>query len=476
MKKFARLSLCLLLVASFTHASAPPHVTKTLANGLQIVVVENHSQPLVTIEIAVRTGSMSEPPEYNGLSHLYEHMFFKGNQVISDQSQWLAKARSLGGEWNGSTNTEFVNYFFTTTTDHFPGMMEFMRDAIVSPRFDPMELEKERVVVTGEMDRNESNPYYYLYHETQKRLFYKYPSRKDPLGDRQTVLKTTVEQLKTIQERYYVPNNSVLLVTGDVKADEVFKMSESLYANWKRGDDPYVKFPLVVHPPLPSSSVVLVQQPVQTVNGSFNWHGPSVKGAELPATYAADLFSYSQAEPSSKMQQALVDSGACVSVSLSWLTQANVGPISVSFEASPDKADRCVLAIMAELPKFKEVSYISDAELKNAAFRAEIDTMLAREKPSQLTHTLAFWWTGAGLDYYLGYVDNLKKVTRSQIASYFDTYVIGKPFVFSVMLPPGMVKSGLNQAHFEKLVGAKPWPAPKSDAAVTANAPKGAGR
>lgn len=458
MTKTARLSLCsLLLLASLARASAPPHVTKTLANGLQIIVVENHAQPLATVEIAVRTGSMAEPPEYNGLSHLYEHMFFKGNQAMPDQSQWLSRARSLGALWNGTTNTELVNYYFTTTTDHFAGVMEFMRDAIVSPKFDPMELEKERVVVTGEMDRAESNPFYFLNHETQKRLFYKYPSRKDALGDRQTVLKTTVEQLKTIQERYFIPNNSVLLVTGDVKADEVFKMSESLYASWKRGEEPYVKYPLVQHPPLASSSVVLVQQPVQTVSGSFSWHGPSVKGAEIPSTYAADLFSYTQGEPSSKMQQALVDSGACVSVGLSWFTQANVGPISLAFEAAPGKVDRCVLAIMAELPKFKETNYVSDAELANAAFRAEVDTMLAREKPSELTHSIAFWWSTAGLDYYLSYVDNLKKVTRPQIASYFDTYVLGKPFVFSVMLSPNLAKSGLNQAHFEKLVGAKPW-------------------
>jgi zinc protease len=472
MSKLARLLLFgFLLMPALARAEAPPHATKTLANGLQVIVVENHAQPLLTIELAVRTGSMSEPPEYNGLSHLYEHMFFKGNQVISDQSQWLRKARSLGVQSNATTNTEFVNYYFTTTTDHFAGAMEFMRDAIVSPKFDPVELEKERVVVTGEMDRAESNPYYFLWHETQKRLFYRYPSRKDPLGNRQTVLKTTVEQLKTIQERYYVPNNSALLVTGDVKAGEVFKMSEVLYANWERAEDPLVKFPPVQHPPLPSSSVVLVQQPVQTVNGSFNWHGPSVKGAEIPATYAADLFSYSQAEPSSKMQQALVDSGACVSVGLSWLTQANVGPITLSFEAAPDKVDRCVLAILAELPKLKEAGYVSDEELANAAFRAEIDAMLAREKPSQLTHTLTFWWSSAGLDYYLGYVDNLKKVTRSQIASYFDTYVLGKPFVFSVMVSPNLAKAGLNQAHFEKLVGAKPWSA--QNASVPAGTSKG---
>jgi zinc protease len=78
---------------------------------------------------------------------------------------------------------------------------------------------------------------------------------------------------------------------------------------------------------------------------------------------------------------------------------------------------------------------------------------------------LTFWWSAAGLDYYLGYVDNLKKVTRLQIASYLDSYVLGKPFVFSVMLPPNLVKSGKNRAYFEKLVGAKPWPAQNTAAA-----------
>lgn len=448
--------LLLLLSASSASAGPPPYVKKVLANGLEVVVVEDHAQPLVTVEIAVRNGSMTEPPEFNGLSHLYEHMFFKANEVVPNQSEWLAKVRSLGARWNGTTDTERVNYFFHTTTDHFAGIMEFMRDAIVTPRFDPAELDKERVVVTGEMDRNESNPFYFLWRETQKRAFYKYPSRKDPLGDRQTVLKTTVDQMKTIQKRYYVPNNALLLVTGDVKADEVFAMAEKLYAGWARAEDPFVKFPLVTHPPLPGTSVVLVEQPVQTVVGSFVWHGPSVKGAEIPATYAADLFGFTQMEPSSRSQQALIDSGACVSAGMFWFTQQNVGPVNLQFEAAPDKVDTCVKAILAELPKMKDPKYISDEEMANAVLRAEMDQMLAREKPSDLAHNLTFWWTTAGLDYYVTYVDNLKKVTRPQIAAYLDRYVLGKPFVFSVMVSPEMKKAGLDQKHFEKLVNAKP--------------------
>jgi zinc protease len=130
-----------------------------------------------------------------------------------------------------------------------------------------------------------------------------------------------------------------------------------------------------------------------------------------------------------------------------------VGPISVQFEAQPDKADQCITAIIAELPKMKDAAYLSDDEIKNAVFHAEMDDMHAREKPSELAHTLSFWWTSAGLDYYTGYVPNLKKATRADIAKYLDRYMIGKPFVLAVMASPEMAKAGLDQTHFEKLVG-----------------------
>src|SRR5579871_2829370 len=141
------------LVPALAWAANPAVQQHTCENGLQVIVVENHSVPLVTVEIAAKNGSMTEPPEYNGLSHLYEHMFFKGNKVIPNQEAYLARVRELGMEFNGTTQTERVNYFFTTTSDHLADSLAFLRDATVSPLFDPKELEKERRVVVGEIDR-----------------------------------------------------------------------------------------------------------------------------------------------------------------------------------------------------------------------------------------------------------------------------------------------------------------------------------
>ena len=127
--------------------------THTLKNGLEVVVVENPAVPIVTIEIAARNGSMNEPLALNGLSHLYEHMFFKANSAIPNQQAYARRLRQLGAVWNGTTSTERVNYFFTLGSQHLEAGVKFMADAIRTPVFDSVEFKKERQVVLGEFDR-----------------------------------------------------------------------------------------------------------------------------------------------------------------------------------------------------------------------------------------------------------------------------------------------------------------------------------
>ncbi len=464
----ALISAGALTAASAVALAAPPVIQEhTGPNGLTVLVAENHSLPLVTIEIAAKNGSMTEPPDYNGLSHLYEHMFFKANQALPNQTAYMTRARELGMAWNGTTGTERVNYFFTTTTDHLKDAMVFMRDAIVTPVFDQKELDREKEVVVGEIDRNDASPNYHFWHEVEGKLFYKYPSRKNPLGDRKTVREATVKKMRTIQERYYVPNNSVLVITGDVKAADIFAQTDALYTGWKRAEDPFKKYPLVKHPALTKSEVVLVEQPVGSVTGEIVFHGPSTTPKEIDFSYAADVLGHALNEPSSRFQKALVDSGKCVRASLSWYTQQNSGPINVGFEATRDKADECVKAVREELPKIKAGDYLSDEEMANAAHELEIEQLSAREKPSAFASVLTFWWASASLDYYLHYPERVKKASRADIARFLDTYVYGKPFIFGAMVSPEMAQKGLDKNHFEELLGL-----PKSKAAPKGAAPK----
>ncbi|HEX2272044.1 MAG TPA: insulinase family protein, partial [Pyrinomonadaceae bacterium] len=104
-------------------------ISQVLPNGLEVIILEDHSIPLVTIELAVKNGSYTEPPELNGLSHLYEHMFFKQNRAIANAEEYLRTIGQMGIAYNGTTREEVVDYYFTTTSPNLRTAMQFMKDA-----------------------------------------------------------------------------------------------------------------------------------------------------------------------------------------------------------------------------------------------------------------------------------------------------------------------------------------------------------
>ncbi len=405
-----------------------------MANGLEIIVLEDHSVPLVTLELAVKNGSYTEPPELNGLSHLYEHMFFKANRAVANAEDYLRTIGQLGIAYNGTTREEVVDYYFTTTTPNLRTAMQFMRDSVRYPLFEQGEFEREREVVIGEIDRNESNPFYYLNQEMTNRMYSKYTSRKNPLGNRQTVSTATAAMMRLIQSRYYVPNNSALVVTGDVNPQEIFKMAEDLYGDWPRREkDPFVEFPLVEHPPLAKSEGAVITQPVQNVIINIAWHGPSI-GKDNPSTYAADVFSFILTQPNSRFQRALVDTGLVNGVSIGYYTQRNVGPIQIFAQTSPEKAHAAIKAIYNEVSHFNDKDYFTDAQLESAKALLEADDLYSREKLSEYSHTLSFWWASTGLEYFRGYLARLRATSRADISRYVTTYIQGKPHIGLVLL------------------------------------------
>jgi zinc protease len=409
-------------------------VNQILANGLEVIVLEDHSIPLITIEVAVRNGSFTEPPELNGLSHLYEHMFFKTNRAVANQEEYLRKIGQLGIAYNASTREEVVNYFFTTTSPNLRTALQFMRDSIRYPLFAAGDLEREREVVIGEFDRNESNPFFYLNQEMTNRLFFKYTSRKNPLGNRQTVSSASAETMRLIQQRYYVPNNSALVVTGDVNAEEIFKLAQEFYGDWPRREkDPFVEFPLVEHPPLPKSEGTVITQPVQNVIINIGWHGPSI-GKDDAATYAADVFSFILNQPNSRFNRALVDSGLTAGAGIGYYTQRNVGPIAIIVQTTPDKAHAAIKAIYNEVAHFNDKDYYTDEQLESAKALLEADDLYSREKLSDYSHTLSFWWSSTGLEYFRGYLGRLRATSREDISRYVTTYIQEKPHVGLALL------------------------------------------
>jgi zinc protease len=426
-------------------------VNRQLPNGLEMIVLEDHSIPLVTCELAVRNGSFTEPPELNGLSHLYEHMFFKANRASLEGESYLNTIDQLGIVYNGQTQEELVNYYFTTTTPNLPVAMRFLRDAVRYPLFDEHQFEQEREVVISELDRHESNPFGFLSLELNNRLFYKYPSRKNPGGDKETVRGATTAMMRLIQSRYYVPNNSAIVVTGDVSPQAVFQMIQDLFGDWPRREkDPFVEFPLVEHPPLPKNEGAIIKQPVQNVIIELGWQGPSI-GKDNPGTYAADVFSFILRQPNSRFQRALIDSGLVSAVTLGYYTQRNVGPINLIAQTTPENARAAVRAIYNEVAHFNDPDYYTDEQLETAKALLEANDLFDREKLSDYTHTISFWWASTGIDYFRGYLGNLRRTTRTDISRYVTTYIQGKPHIGLALLSDEAAKA--SQLTPDDLIG-----------------------
>jgi zinc protease len=245
------------------------------------------------------------------------------------------------------------------------------------------------------------------------------------IGDRDVIATATQEKMHTIQNRYYIPNNCALIVAGDVDPKAVFAKAQELYGDWPRGADPFVAFPIPEHPPLDSNVTVTVIQPVNAISILKQWHGPNLL-EDTKSTFAADVFSFIISQPNSRFQKMLVDSGLVDGVGLAYQTLVHTGPISLNARTDAARFKRATSAIDAEISHFADPDYFTDEQLEYAKNQLEIGEIQGQERTSSFAHTISYWWTTGGLDYYLKYLDNLRAVKRADIANYLKRYVIGK--------------------------------------------------
>jgi zinc protease len=433
------LALLTFALPAVAGAQALPVRDTTLANGLHVIVVENHAVPLVTVELDVKNGGYTQTREFEGLAHLYEHMFFKANKTIPSQEKYLQRLRQLGASWNGTTSEERVNYFITLGVDSVRAGMQFMEDAVRYPLFLQEELVRERPVVTGEFDRNEANPYFQLNRAVDTLLWTtEYYSHKNVIGNRQVILSTTPEKMREIQQRYYVPNNSALIIAGDVTPANGFRLASEIFGDWPRGADPFAT-PIQDPPPLAKSMAVTVEQPVEAATLVLKWDGPSVT-RDPASTYAADVISSILNKRTSALSKRLVDSGLAYSASLNYYTLAHTGPISLYLQVEPEKAVEAKRAALEEITKMGDSTYVTAQELADAQSELGIQALYEREQTSEWAHSIGFWWSVAGLDYYRNYVPNMQRVSRSDLARYVRTYLVGKPYVAGLMMSPDAFK------------------------------------
>ena len=446
--------VCLHFFATFAQPKVPEHVFyQKLANGLEVLVLEDHTIPFTTIEIACKNGSFTEDSNYNGLSHLYEHLFFKSNKDYKTQDDYLKEVSDLDISFNGQTREEIVTYYFTLPKDNTQKGLRFMNSAIRYPLFKNKDMQKENSTVDAEFQRHESSPYYMLIDTLDHMLWGNNYSRKNIIGNHNIILTATPDKMEIIKNKYYYPNNCLLVIAGDVEHTEVFPQVESIFNSWKPSNkDPFTQWPIPEMQPLPQNKfAVLESQLAQVPLLVLRWQGPDTRN-DLQATYTADVFSYILNQRLSKLTQALEDKGLATSAMVNYYSQKYTGPITLSLSPNPAKLKECYQAIQYEIDKWDDDSYITDQQIDRAKKNLYITQVEEREEVQHYADLLCFWWASASIDYYTFYWENLNKVTRQDIKDYVRKYIRGKPFCAGLMVPQGFDMGAANQFYSFKQV------------------------
>lgn len=450
-KTFLAASLLLLGMALWAQPRLPKdYYWSKLDNGLEVVVIENHKVPLATIEIAVKNGAYTEGPKYSGLSHLFEHMFFKANRDYPDQEKFRKRKQELGAISQGTTDNERVNYFFTFHKDSLNAGLKFMNAAIRFPIYREEDMAKERPVVDGEFQRAESDPGFQLLFALNKKLWGDLVTRKNGIGDHNIINTATPEKMMVIKDKYYVPNNSLLVICGDVKHEDAFRQANAIFGSWPNGGfDPQTKYPIPDFPPLAKTDYFITESSIaQTPFIEMDWYGPDIR-SDSAAMLAADVFSGILRLNSSKWHKVLINSGLATSADLSYQTYRYIGPIDLNITPDPKKLKDCYTELMKQLNMLADDDYFTDEQLTDAKQVLKRNKIRQEEKPSGLPHQLTYHWCSTSYEYYTDYFANCEKVTRTDIARYLKKFIIGKPYIAGIIINAEMNKAAKTADFFK---------------------------
>jgi zinc protease len=217
-----------------------PYEKYVLPNGLTLIIHEDHSDPVVHVDVTYHVGSAREEIGKSGFAHFFEHMMFQGSDHVADE-QHFKIVTEAGGTLNGSTNRDRTNYFETVPSNQLEKMlwleadrMGFLVDAVTQPKF-----EIQRATVKNERGQNYDNrPYGLVAEYASKNLYpYGHPYSWLTIGYVEELNRVNVNDLKNFFLRWYGPNNATLTVGGDVKPAQVVKLVEKYFAPIPRGPE-----------------------------------------------------------------------------------------------------------------------------------------------------------------------------------------------------------------------------------------------
>lgn len=352
----------------------------TLENGLQVVVIPNHRAPVVTSMLWMKVGAADEKPGFSGMAHYFEHLMFKGTAKVAP-GEFSRTVKMLGGQDNAFTSQDYTAYFQSIAVENLPRMLEMEADRLVNlaPPADHYASEKQ-VVIEERKQRTDNDPRAKFGEQMNSTLYVNHPYGTPVIGWMSEIEKYEWKDVKFFYDTWYAPNNAILIVSGDITAEQLKPMAEKYFGAIPKKTIPPRKRPEV--PPASAQTLVTMQD--ASVHQSLYQKisiGPSDskdKADSLALQVLAEILS---GGPSARFYTSIViGQKKATNVSFSYISSAlDYGTIAMGGTPAGDVTpEELGAAIDAEIAKVL-ADGVTETEVKEAIQRLQDQAVFARD-------------------------------------------------------------------------------------------------
>ena len=442
MSWFKQISLMVMLfLLTLTH-SAWAESTKTntyhLKNGLKIIVRPVHKAPVVVTMVWYKVGSADEPPGLSGISHVLEHMMFKGtkNLAVGEYSKIIA---SNGGQENAFTNRDYTAYFQTLGAKKLPISLKLEADRMQNLQLEANEFAKEIKVVREERRmRTDDNPQSLTYERFMASLHLASPYHHPVIGWKNDLLNMQITDLKKWYARWYAPNNATLVVVGDVEPKDVFNLAKKYFGPIKSEAMPSRK-PQRMPEPLGTKQIE-ISMPAKLPMVFLGFNVPSLLTSEdKMAPYALEVLAgILGANDSSRLNKMLVRTqhvASSINADYDLFARFDSEFVIYAIPATEVPPEKLVKAIQGQINDLKQqpVTQAELSRIKNqviAHHTYQKDSLFGQAMAIGLTETAGLNWQESE-----EYPKKIQQVTLADIQKAANTYLTAKRLTIAILKP-----------------------------------------
>ncbi len=446
------LARTLVSVATCFMLSFPVLATVTeyqLDNGMHVVVKEDHRAPVVVHQVWYRVGGNYEQPGKTGLSHMLEHMMFKGTKHLKP-GEFSKIVSKLGGQENAFTSSDFTAYYQVVGKQHLERVMELESDRMRNLIIDDEEFYKERDVVTEERRwRLEDKPSSKLYEQFNAVAFLNSPARNPVIGWMTDIRSYTPQDMRDWYKQWYAPNNAILVVVGDVQPKQVLALAKKYYGKYQSETIPELK---------PQTEIkqegirrIELKGATKVPSLQMGFHVPSLVTAKTPEekqeVYALSMLSSILDDgDSSRLSTSIIREQKMASSVSSYYNSASRLTTLFQLSGTPTTGhtvEEVEKALLAEIEKLK-TEKVSKQEMERVWAMSEASYVYAQDSTQAQAMMLGrLLSVGLSADLLDDWIERLRTVTPEQIQAVAQKYLNRDNLTVGTLYPDGKEHTGL---------------------------------